>query len=169
MSDDVEALVARLAAALDARAQRLATAESCTGGGIAAACTDRAGSSAWFERGFVTYSNASKQDLLGVPAETIERHGAVSEAVVRAMAEGAVRRSAADWSVAVTGVAGPSGGSAGKPVGTVWIGVGRRAGAEVVASAALHRFGGDRKAVRFASVVESLRMLLREVEGSGAG
>ncbi|EER58303.1 CinA domain protein [Acidovorax delafieldii 2AN] len=97
----------------------LATAESCTGGMIAAACTDLAGSSQWFERGFVTYSNAAKTELLGVPAALIEAHGAVSEPVARAMAEGAVAHSPAQVAVAVTGVAGPTGGSAEKPVGTV--------------------------------------------------
>ena len=100
----------------------LATAESCTGGMIAAACTDLAGSSAWFERGFVTYSNAAKTELLGVDAALIAVHGAVSEPVARAMAFGAVRHSNAQVSVAVTGVAGPTGGSPGKPVGTVWFG-----------------------------------------------
>ena len=160
----LESLVERLASALEARGQMLATAESCTGGGIAAACTDRAGSSAWFERGFVTYSNAAKVELLGVPRQTIDGHGAVSEAVVRAMAEGAVRRSGADWAVAVTGVAGPAGGSVEKPVGTVWIGVARRLQEGVMASAAIHRFAGDRRAVRMASVVESLRMLLNSIE-----
>ena len=97
----------------------LATAESCTGGMIAAACTDLAGSSAWFERGFVSYSNAAKTQMLGVDAALIEQHGAVSEPVARAMAFGAIRHSAAQVSVAVTGVAGPTGGSAAKPVGTV--------------------------------------------------
>lgn len=100
----------------------LATAESCTGGMIAAACTDMAGSSAWFERGFVTYANAAKTELLGVPAELIDQHGAVSEPVVRAMVVGAAARSHAQVAVAVTGVAGPSGGSPDKPVGTVWLG-----------------------------------------------
>jgi nicotinamide-nucleotide amidase len=100
----------------------LATAESCTGGMISAACTDLAGSSAWFERGFVTYSNEAKTELLGVDAALIKQHGAVSEEVARAMASGAVARSRAQVSVAVTGVAGPTGGSAAKPVGTVWFG-----------------------------------------------
>ena len=162
----LESLVERLAAALEARGQMLATAESCTGGGIAAACTDRAGSSAWFERGFVTYSNAAKVELLAVSGEAIDRHGAVSQAVVLAMAEGALRRSRADWSVAVTGVAGPSGGSAEKPVGTVWIAVGQRLQDSVRASAALHCFAGHRREVREASVVESLRMLMLSVESA---
>ncbi len=112
----------QLAQLLLRRGWMLATAESCTGGLIAAACTELAGSSNWFERGFVTYSNEAKTELLGVTADTIAAHGAVSEAVVRDMVEGAVRRSRARVGVAVTGVAGPSGGSKDKPVGTVWFG-----------------------------------------------
>ncbi|WP_353233578.1 CinA family protein [Diaphorobacter ruginosibacter] len=122
----------------------LATAESCTGGMIAAACTDLAGSSEWFERGFVSYSNAAKTDLLGVPGALLLLHGAVSEPVARAMATGAVLRSQAQVSVAVTGVAGPGGGSDAKPVGTVWFGW--------QVDGALHsearQFRGDRAAVR---------------------
>lgn len=110
----------RLASLLRQRGWMLTTAESCTGGLIAAACTELAGASDWFERGFVSYSNAAKTELLGVPSALIERHGAVSEPVARAMAEGALRQSQATLSLAVTGVAGPSGGSAEKPVGTVW-------------------------------------------------
>lgn len=117
----IEELVQQLAARLTEKGWMLATAESCTGGMIAAACTDLAGSSQWFERGFVTYSNEAKTEMLGVPAELIAKHGAVSEEVVRAMAEGAIRHSRAQVSIAVTGVAGPSGGSAEKPVGTVWV------------------------------------------------
>ena len=121
---NIEELVRQLAARLTEKGWMLATAESCTGGMIAAACTDLAGSSQWFERGFVTYSNEAKTEMLGVPAELIAKHGAVSEEVVRAMAEGALRHSRAQVSIAVTGVAGPSGGSAEKPVGTVWVGWG---------------------------------------------
>ncbi|WP_284426295.1 CinA family protein [Acidovorax sp. SUPP1855] len=133
----------------------LATAESCTGGLIAGACTDLAGSSRWFERGFVTYSNAAKTDLLGVPTALIAAHGAVSEPVARAMAEGAVARSLAQVSVAVTGVAGPGGGSADKPVGTVWFGwsVEGQTHSEVM------RFAGDRAAVRAATVRHALARL----------
>ena len=111
-----------LAEILQQRGWMMATAESCTGGLIAGACTDLSGSSTWFERGFVTYSNAAKTGMLGVDAALIAAHGAVSEAVARAMAEGALRRSLAQVSVAVTGVAGPTGGSVDKPVGTVWFG-----------------------------------------------
>lgn len=139
-----------------ARGWMLATAESCTGGMIAAACTDLAGSSQWFERGFVTYSNAAKTELLGVPAALIEAHGAVSEPVARAMAEGAVAHSHAQVALAVTGVAGPTGGSAEKPVGTVWFGwhVAGQTHSEV------RHFAGDRAAVRAATVRHALARLL---------
>ena len=134
----------------------LATAESCTGGMIAAACTDMAGSSAWFERGFVTYSNAAKTDMLGVDAALIAQHGAVSEPVARAMAFGAIRHSQAQISVAVTGVAGPTGGSVDKPVGTVWFGF------SVSGQLLSERkcFAGDRAAVRHASVQHALKRLI---------
>ena len=133
----------------------LSTAESCTGGLIAAACTDLAGSSAWFERGFVTYSNAAKTELLGVDASLITTHGAVSEPVARAMAAGALRHSHAQVSVAVTGVAGPSGGSADKPVGTVWFGFAFCSG--VITE--MCQFDGDRAAVRQAAVQHALTRL----------
>ena len=134
----------------------LATAESCTGGMIAAACTDLAGSSQWFERGFVTYSNAAKTDMLGVPAALIEQHGAVSEAVARAMADGALSHSQARVSLAVTGVAGPTGGSDEKPVGTVWFAwcVGGETHSEV------QHFAGDRGTVRAATLRYALQRLL---------
>lgn len=140
-----------------ARGLMLATAESCTGGLIAGACTDLAGSSAWFDRGFVTYSNAAKSEMLGVPPALIAAHGAVSEPVARAMAEGAVAHSAAQVAVAVTGVAGPSGGSADKPVGTVWFGwcVDGRTHSE------RRRFDGDRAAVRAQTVAHALAQLRR--------
>jgi nicotinamide-nucleotide amidase len=133
----------------------LATAESCTGGMIAAACTDLAGSSTWFERGFVTYSNAAKTEMLGVDTALIAQHGAVSESVVRAMAAGALAHSHAQVAIAVTGVAGPSGGSAEKPVGTVWLGF---ALAGQVHAEHQH-FPGDRAAVRNATVAHALRRL----------
>jgi nicotinamide-nucleotide amidase len=149
-------LCRRLAEALLARGWMLATAESCTGGMIAAACTDLSGSSQWFERGFVTYSNEAKQEMLGVDAALIARHGAVSEAVVRAMAVGAVRHSRARVGVAVTGIAGPTGGNPQKPVGTVWFGF------EVDGQLAseTRRFEGDRAAVRDATVRHALQRLL---------
>ena len=133
----------------------LATAESCTGGLIAAACTELAGSSNWFERGFVTYSNEAKTELLGVDAKTIATHGAVSEEVVRAMAAGAVRHSRARVGVAVTGVAGPSGGSKDKPVGTVWFGF----MVDGDLTSETRRFPGDRAAVRAATVRHALEGL----------
>jgi nicotinamide-nucleotide amidase len=138
----------------------LATAESCTGGLIAGACTDLAGSSAWFERGFVTYSNAAKTEQLGVDAELIATHGAVSEPVVRAMALGALQHSHAQVAIAVTGVAGPSGGSADKPVGTVWFGWATPAGVQTQAQ----HFAGDRAAVRAATVHHALCQLAALLE-----
>ena len=133
----------------------LATAESCTGGMIAAACTDLSGSSAWFDRGFVTYSNAAKTEMLGVDPALIAAHGAVSEPVARAMAAGAVAHARAQVAVAVTGVAGPTGGSTEKPVGMVWLAyaVGGTVHAEV------QHFPGDRAAVRHATVAHALRRL----------
>ncbi|WP_070400295.1 CinA family protein [Hydrogenophaga sp. PML113] len=153
-------LVTELAARLRARGAMMASAESCTGGLIAAACTELSGSSDWFERGFVTYSNAAKTDSLGVPAALIAAHGAVSEPVARAMAAGAVAHSAARCALAVTGVAGPTGGSADKPVGTVWFGWCTPAG---VASEH-RRFDGDRAAVRAQAVRHALAGLLQRLD-----
>jgi nicotinamide-nucleotide amidase len=138
----------------------LATAESCTGGLIAAACTDLAGSSQWFDRGFVTYSNAAKTDMLGVDAALIAQFGAVSAPVAAAMAQGAVKHSAAQVAVAVTGVAGPTGGSAEKPVGTVWIGwcVNGQTTTE------LHNFDGDRAMVRALTVQQALQGLIERLQ-----
>ena len=152
-------LVTELAAALLSRGAQMATAESCTGGLIAGACTDMAGSSHWFERGFVSYSNQAKTEMLGVDAALIAAHGAVSEAVALAMARGAVQHSAAQCSLSVTGVAGPGGGSAEKPVGLVWFGwcVDGRTDAACV------RFEGDRGAVRRATVEHALNGLLRRL------
>lgn len=151
-------LLARAAAVLDlarARAWRLATAESCTGGLIAGALTAIAGSSDVVEGGLVTYSNAAKTALLGVPAPLIAAHGAVSEPVARAMAEGARARLGVEAAIAVTGVAGPGGGSADKPVGTVWFGLAAPDGTR-----ALRRlFPGDRAAVREATVLQALDLL----------
>jgi nicotinamide-nucleotide amidase len=153
-------VVSRLADLLRARGERLATAESCTGGLIAGACTDLAGSSDWFERGFVSYSNEAKTELLGVPAALIAAHGAVSEAVARAMVEGALGHSRADWAVAVTGIAGPGGGSADKPVGLVWLAWMQRGG---TAQAERHVFPGDRAAVRAATVARALEGLAQRI------
>lgn len=157
-----DAPVRELADALCKAGLRLVTAESCTGGLIAAACTGIAGSSEWFERGFVAYSNAAKIESLGVPAALITTHGAVSEPVACAMAEGALAHSRADLAVAVTGIAGPGGATPGKPVGTVCFGWARRDG--VCGSQRLH-FAGDRAAVRAASVHFALRKSL-EVAGA---
>ena len=155
----LEADLTDISAQLLARGWMLATAESCTGGLIAAACTDRAGSSQWFERGFVTYSNDAKADMLGVPSALIAQHGAVSEPVARAMAEGALAHSRAQVSLAVTGVAGPSGGSADKPVGTVWFGWHLPDHTETEC----RRFAGDRAAVRAQTVAHALARLLELV------
>lgn len=155
MSTPTLPLVERLAAQLLHKQWLLATAESCSGGLLAGACTDLSGSSNWFERGWVTYSNAAKTELLGVDATLIERHGAVSEHVARAMAEGALRHSTAQVAVAVTGVAGPTGGSAEKPVGLVWFGFalpGRVLTEKM-------NFPGDRAAVRAATVHHALQRL----------
>lgn len=140
----------------------LATAESCTGGWIAKQCTDRAGSSAWFERGYVTYSNRAKTDALGVAIATLASHGAVSEAVAREMAEGARRVARVEAALAVTGIAGPDGGMPEKPVGTVWF-AWSCTGRPTVSEQRL--FAGDRDAVRWQSVVHALQGLLRAAQG----
>jgi nicotinamide-nucleotide amidase len=145
-----------LASTLLQRGWMMATAESCTGGMIAAACTDLSGSSQWFERGFVTYSNQAKMDLLGVDAISLQSDGAVSEAVARAMVLGALRQAPVQVAVAVTGVAGPTGGSAEKPVGTVWFGWNIHG----VVTTQVRRFAGDRAAVRAATVQHALAQLL---------
>lgn len=153
---DLIALCEALAARLRERGWMLATAESCTGGLIAAACTELPGSSDWFERGFVTYADEAKSELLEVQPEWIAQHGSVSEVVARAMAHGALRHSHAQVSIAVTGVAGPGGGSPQKPVGTVWFGfmVDGRLRSE------MRRFDGDRAAVRAATVAHALQRLI---------
>jgi nicotinamide-nucleotide amidase len=143
----------------------LTTAESCTGGMIAAACTDLAGSSAWFERGFVTYSNQAKSDMLGVPAELIAAHGAVSEPVARAMACGALQHARAQVALSVTGIAGPGGGSPDKPVGTVWFAWATPRGVW----SDMQHFDGDRAAVRTATVHHSLKTLLRLLHSPQSG
>lgn len=151
-----EALVARLTAA----ELTLATAESCTGGLIGAALTEVAGSSAAFAGGFITYDNRLKRELLGVDAATLAAHGAVSAEVARAMAEGACRRVGADMAVAATGIAGPGGGSAAKPVGLVHLAAARQSGQTVDER---HVFAGTREAVRAAAVAAALRLLLRSL------
>ena len=158
--DDIETLARTVIESATARGLMIATAESCTGGLIAGALTAVAGSSAAFERGFVTYSNAAKTDLLGVPADLIETRGAVSETVARAMEAGAVSRSAAGVSVSVTGVAGPGGGSPDKPVGLVHFAAAGPEGTVHVE----HRFGDvGREAIRLASVRLALGLLLDRI------
>jgi nicotinamide-nucleotide amidase len=147
---------ASLIDACRARGVRLATAESCTGGLIVAALTAIAGASDVVDRAFVTYSNEAKTDLVGVPADMIARHGAVSEEVVRAMAEGALARSRAGIAIAVTGVTGPGGGSAEKPVGLVCFGLAQR-GREVASEGRI--FPGDRTAIRVAAVAHAFAMI----------
>ncbi|TAJ78347.1 MAG: CinA family protein [Gallionellaceae bacterium] len=150
-------LAQQVGEALKAQGLMLATAESCTGGGIAQALTDISGSSAWFERGFVTYANAAKVEMLGVRQSTLDAHGAVSAATVREMVAGALAHSHAHIAVAVSGVAGPTGGTPEKPVGTVWFGwASRNSGAH----ARLHQLSGDRAAVRAQSVDIALQGVL---------
>lgn len=165
----------RLGAALVAQGGTVATAESCTGGLIAAALTELPGSSQWFERGFVTYSNDAKEELIGVPRAVLERHGAVSEPVARAMAEGALARSHARLALAVTGVAGPGGGSAAKPVGTVcfaWalggvVGEGSAGSPRTVVET--RHFEGDRSAVRAQTALYALTHALEVLAAMGVG
>ena len=149
----MKALAGKLAKALKARGALLVTAESCTGGWAAQAMTAIAGSSDWFERGFVTYSNAAKRELLGVSEKTLETHGAVSEETARAMALGALERSRGTVSLAITGIAGPTGGSKAKPVGTVCFAWAARGGS---VQAQTRHFKGDREAVRRQSVEHAL-------------
>ena len=157
----MEELARRLGERLKARAAMLATAESCTGGWVAQAVTTVAGSSAWFDRGFITYSDEAKREMLGVRAQTLARHGAVSEETAREMARGALERSKATLAVAVTGIAGPGGGSAEKPVGMVcfaWA-----AGPQVTSET--RRFSGDRESVRRQSVIRALEGVLASLDG----
>lgn len=161
----IAVLAARLGAQLAQRGAMCATAESCTGGLVAGAITDVAGSSGWFDRGFVTYSNQAKTEMLGVAEATLAHHGAVSEESARAMAQGALERSAARYAVAVTGVAGPGGGTAEKPVGMVCFAWAERDSGTRVAT---HRFDGDRAAVRRACVVVALEGLLAAIASGQA-
>ena len=164
MDAELLKLAEQLAQTLKMAGLSLATAESCTGGGLAYVLTAIPGSSLWFERGFVSYSNLAKREMLGVKTETLARHGAVSEAVARAMAEGALTHSHADLAVAITGIAGPGGGTQDKPVGMVCFAWARRR--QDARSVTLH-FPGDRTAVRRQSVaaaIEGLQGYLREVD-----
>lgn len=167
MDIDLVALADRLGHDLKQAGRSLATAESCTGGWLGAVLTAVPGSSLWFERGFITYSNMSKREMLGVKTETLARYGAVSEQTARAMAEGALAHSHADLAVAITGIAGPGGGTSGKPVGTVCLAWAQR---KQETRSAVHQFAGDRESVRRAAVtaaLEGLRNLVnsRPVKG----
>ena len=155
-----QTLLSELAAFCLNKGVSLSTAESCTGGLIAGAMTDIAGSSAWFDRGFVTYSNEAKMDMLGVTQNQLDQHGAVSAAVVEAMAQGAVARSLAQFSVSVSGVAGPGGGTEDKPVGTVWFGL---SNGDITASERRH-FDGDRADVRQQTIDYALASLFKFVQ-----
>ena len=141
----MDELAGQVGYALKSHGLMLVTAESCTGGGVAQAITEVAGSSAWFERGFITYSNLAKQQMLGVSEATLNRHGAVSEATVREMVEGAITNSVAQVALAVSGIAGPEGGTPDKPVGTVWFAWGINGGETC---AQRHQLGGNRAEVR---------------------
>ena len=164
--DGLEALAERAGTLLRANGKMLATAESCTGGWVAQCLTAIAGSSEWFERGFVTYSNAAKHEMLGVPGDTLAAHGAVSQAVAVAMAEGALKHSHAHWALAITGIAGPAGGSPEKPVGTVcfaWAADDGRVATETC------RFTGNREAVRRQAVAHALAGLVEEIGQTAQG
>ena len=156
MNSEIESWARRLGEKLQAHAIMAATAESCTGGGVAYAITEISGSSAWFDRGFVTYTNQAKQQMLGVPSELILNHGAASGEVVAAMAAGALAYSSAQLSVAISGIAGPLGGTAEKPVGTVWMGW-ARSGGEAQVRTHRFQFAGDRQQVREQAIVMALR------------
>ncbi|HPP46168.1 MAG TPA: nicotinamide-nucleotide amidase [Accumulibacter sp.] len=164
MSSDVqqalEALASKVGALLLANGQRLATAESCTGGWVSQCLTAIAGSSAWFERGFVTYSNAAKHELLAVSNETLAMQGAVSEATAAAMALGALQHSHADWALAISGIAGPGGGSPGRPVGTVCFAWAASDGRSLTDT---QHFTGDRQNVRAQAVAHALRTLIQRI------
>ncbi|AKL10706.1 TPA: nicotinamide-nucleotide amidase [Kluyvera intermedia] len=153
---ELRELSERVGLALKARGATVTTAESCTGGWVAKAITDIAGSSAWFERGFVTYSNEAKSQMIGVKAETLAAQGAVSEPVVVEMAIGALKAARADFAISISGIAGPDGGSDSKPVGTVWFGFASVSGQGITRR---ERFDGDREAVRRRATVYALQTL----------
>jgi nicotinamide-nucleotide amidase len=161
MDDELEALSKRLGQVLSEHGLTLTTAESCTGGWVAELVTDTAGSSGWFDRGFITYSNQAKTDMLGVRTDTLANFGAVSEQVAQEMALGAIANSSADWAISITGIAGPGGGSSGKPVGTVCFAWCRR-GASSTSETCL--FPGERREVRRQAVVHALDDLLHQLK-----
>ena len=149
----------RVGQALNARGATVTTAESCTGGWVAKVITDIAGSSAWFERGFVTYSNEAKSQMIGVKPATLEQHGAVSEPVVVEMAIGAIKAARADYAISISGIAGPDGGTASKPVGTVWFGFASAAGEGITRCEC---FSGDRENVRRQATAYALQTLWQQ-------
>lgn len=159
--DSSRLLAQQVGVALQQHGMTLVTAESCTGGGVAQAITMISGSSAWFDRGFVTYSNTSKEEMLGVSPDTLETHGAVSEQTVREMADGALQYSRAQVAVSVSGVAGPTGGTPEKPVGMVWFAWGTNNSMQAVC----HQLSGDRNAVRAKSVQIALQGVLNLLNG----
>jgi nicotinamide-nucleotide amidase len=160
----LRSLAERAGALLLQGRRRVATAESCTGGWVAKCLTDIAGSSQWFERGYVTYSNLAKEQSIGVAPSVIETFGAVSRPTVEQMAAGALHESGADLAVAITGIAGPDGGSADKPVGLVWFALAQRAAAPVVQQ---QHFTGDREAIRRAAVATALRLVIAAAGAKG--
>ena len=163
--DELGQLAEQVGAALKSHGMMLATAESCTGGWVGEAVTSVAGSSHWYDRGFITYTNQSKQEMLGVSADTLAEFGAVSEQTVREMAAGALKHSRADITLAISGIAGPGGATPGKPVGTVCIAWATRSGA---GQSQRFHFQGGRAEVRRQAVVAALRGVLRMVEGEAA-
>jgi len=164
-NDEIKKLADKLGQLLAARGQQVTAAESCTGGLIAAAITSVAGSSQWFHGAYVTYDNAVKQAVLGVQPDTLRRDGAVSEATVRQMANGALAGMSADWAISVSGIAGPGGAVPGKPVGTVWFGLAQRLAPDTIRTqAALRHFVGDRSQVRQQALRFALEWLIQAIE-----
>jgi len=166
MNSSITSLTQQLAQILLAKGFKIALAESCTGGLLAAQLTSLAGSSDWFERGFVTYSNQAKEESIGVPKELIERYGAVSEEVALAMAEGVLNHSLAQVSVAITGIAGPGGGSANKPVGMVCFAWGMQVADQIQTHSQTKQFSGDRQSIREQACVYAIESLLEQLTAS---
>jgi nicotinamide-nucleotide amidase len=166
MNSSITSLTQQLAQTLLAKGFKIALAESCTGGLLAAQLTSLAGSSDWFERGFITYSNQAKEESIGVPKEVIERYGAVSEEVARAMAEGVLNHSPAQISAAITGIAGPGGGSANKPVGMVCFAWGMQVDDQIQTRSQTKQFSGDRQSIREQACVYAIESLLEQLTAS---
>jgi nicotinamide-nucleotide amidase len=166
MNSSITSLTQQLAQTLLAKGFKIALAESCTGGLLAAHLTSLAGSSDWFERGFITYSNQAKEESIGVPKEAIERYGAVSEEVAKAMAEGVLNHSLAQISAAITGIAGPGGGSANKPVGMVCFAWGIQVDDQIQTRSQTKQFSGDRQSIREQACVYAIESLLEQLTAS---